>query len=231
MRMLIGAAAMALACATPAFAQADQSPAGGSQCAFAPAPTLIDGAASDRDAMTATGEQVNAWLQARQQEEVACQQQLVAEQARVQTMINVYNASGRERQSIVQAWNGFLTSNSGLPLAAAAPAGPGPTALCTFAAPPSWLYTAAPSRAEMRAKTQEVDTWRALREQQEAACQQEITTLQTSLQSGATAFNASNQERVTIVQAWNAEVQEFGSSAAPANRRRERGGVNTGTDD
>lgn len=229
MRLLMGAAALALAFAAQAFAQTPPAP----QCAFAPAPTLIDGATSNRDAMTAAGEEVNAWLQTRQAQEAACQPQLNASLAQLQTMESAYNAAGRERVAVVEAWNRFTQSSGGasaLPLAATAPAA-NPTPACTFDAVLAWLYERAPAQSERAARNTELDAWRATRERQEGACQQEIVALRGSVDAGVSAFNASNQERVTVVAAWNAEVQEFGSSAAPAARRRERGGVLTRTDE
>ncbi|MGE0741102.1 MAG: hypothetical protein AB7O98_07145 [Hyphomonadaceae bacterium] len=226
MKFVIGAAAIGLFLATPAFAQTE-TPA---QCQFTAAPTLINGGESTREAMTEAGDAINAWLTARQQQqEPACQQAIAAQQANLQAMEAAYNAAGAERTGVVQTWNAQLAAINGggrAPATQLPTPAPAAGAQCTFSPPPSLAVS---GRAAATAKTQEVAAWDTQRQQQEQTCRTEIERVRGNLQTMAAAFNASNTERQSIVQAWNAEVQEFGSRPAPA--RRERGGVLTRPDD
>jgi len=104
MKALIGVAAAALLLATPALAQTDTQ-----ACAFQAPPSLIDGADSSHEQMTSKGEEVTAWVNARQAQEARCQAEIQRLQAELQPLIDAYNASGPQRVSTVQAWNAEVT--------------------------------------------------------------------------------------------------------------------------
>jgi hypothetical protein len=108
MKVLLGATAAVLLLASPALAQTG-APA---QCTFTPAPTLADGANSNRQAMEAKSTEVTAWLATRQQEETACA-------AAIQAMNEARTASGAERQTLVQSWNVEIQEFGGSGAAAA----------------------------------------------------------------------------------------------------------------
>lgn len=97
MKVLLGATAAALLLASPALAQTGNT----GQCTFTAAPTLADGANATREVMEAKTVEINAWLAARQQEEAACA-------AAIQALADARSASGQERQSLVQTWNGEI---------------------------------------------------------------------------------------------------------------------------
>jgi septal ring factor EnvC (AmiA/AmiB activator) len=99
----------------------------------------------------------------------------------------------------------------------------------SFAAAPSLIDGANANRDQMTSKNEEVTAWATARQQQEATCQQEINTMRTQLEAMVSAFNTSGQERVTVVQNWNAEIAEFGGRSG-ASTGRQRGGVITRPD-
>jgi hypothetical protein len=101
MKVLLGATAAVALLASPALAQTGNA----NQCSFTAAPTLADGANATRQVMESKGEEINAWLATRQQEEAACAAAIQALQAQAQALNETRLASGQERQTIVQTWN------------------------------------------------------------------------------------------------------------------------------
>jgi hypothetical protein len=70
----------------------------------------------------------------------------------------------------------------------------------------------------MQAAGAQVDAWRLAREQKQTACQTDINALRTQLDGMIAAYNTAGQERVALVNAWNAEVQEFTARGGSSRR-------------
>lgn len=99
-----------------------------------------------------------------------------------------------------------------------------------FAPAPTLPDGANANHGQMTEASEAVDAWRQEREAKQQACQNEINALQTQLNAMIQAYNAAGQERVSVVNAWNAEVEEFGARGGSTARQR-RGGVITRPDD
>ncbi len=113
MRLLIGAAAMALLFAAPAAAQAQPAP---SNCSdFAPAPTLPDGATADREAIEAANTQFEAWGQARIAKLQLCRTEIEALRAQLAPMEQSYNSSTVELNSLHTTWRVEVEEFNGRP--------------------------------------------------------------------------------------------------------------------
>lgn len=74
------------------------------------------------------------------------------------------------------------------------------------------------SHDAMTAAGARVDAWRQARDQKLALCQADVVALRAQLDAMVQAHNTAGQERMAVVNAWNAEVDEYG-----ARGRRQRG--------
>ncbi len=99
---------------------------------------------------------------------------------------------------------GLLASGS-----AAAQTIPAGSACAAFTPAPALADGARASREAMTAAEQQLEAWRAMRDQELAACQTEIAALRAQLEAMIGAYNAAGEQRVAAIRTWNGEVAQF----------------------
>lgn len=104
MKVLLGAAVMALLVASPAVAQTDAD-APSTQCgAIAPPPTLPDGATAEYAAMEAGNAAFRAWAESNRSVLECRRQEVEAAQARYQALRNEFNAGADQLNATNASW-------------------------------------------------------------------------------------------------------------------------------
>ena len=101
MRLLIGAAAMALLFAAPV---AQAQPASPNCSDFAPVPSLPDGATADRAAIEAGNAQYETWGQARLAKLQLCRAEIEALRTQLVSFEQAYNSNNGELNTVVTNW-------------------------------------------------------------------------------------------------------------------------------
>lgn len=104
MKLLIGAAVVALLAASPAFAQT--APAGAPNCSgFDAAPSnLPDGASASASRMSEGREQIVQWQTARDARLAQCLAEINAVRAALNAAETAYNQAVAEKNAVITAW-------------------------------------------------------------------------------------------------------------------------------